>query len=133
MIIKPASLRSDFCPDTPEWLSGMLRNLCPACAGIAVRNHRNMQTLLTMLGMYTYGFLTAEYGLKPYYKIFALSEAVVNKYALNLAQLIFSEKCQKYPFVWFPTKESRPGVSIYKPDKTYTGYTFFQTTPHLPI
>lgn len=42
-MIKPASLRSDFRPDTPEWLSGMPRNHCPACAGIGVRNHRNTQ------------------------------------------------------------------------------------------
>lgn len=43
MIIKPASLRSDSRPDTQERLFGMPRNPRPACAGIAIRNHRNKQ------------------------------------------------------------------------------------------
>ena len=56
MMIKPASLRSDFRPDVPERLSGMPRNHRPACVGIGVRNHRNMQRSIARPGYVHYIF-----------------------------------------------------------------------------
>lgn len=46
-------------------------------------------------------------------------------YGLSLAQLVFSRKHDKYPYLWFPTKESVSGVIVNQREKTSAGLTFF--------
>ncbi|MDY6906506.1 MAG: arylsulfotransferase family protein [Thermodesulfobacteriota bacterium] len=80
---------------------------------------------LSMIIVFGYGFYTAKSNAPPYHTICETSNAVIKKYGLQLAQLIYKEKHKKYPYLWYPATETQSGVSIYKKKKTYNGYTFF--------
>ena len=71
------------------------------------------------------GFLTAESRGPLYYKISAVTGAAAEKYYIQLAQLMFSEKCDRYPFTWSATRETTPGVIICKENKVCPGATFY--------
>lgn len=78
-----------------------------------------------MIVAFGYGLIVAQFRTFPYYEISAVSRAATEKFRLQLAQLIFSKKHEKYPFVWFETEEPSSGVIIHKQGKTSPGVTFF--------
>jgi len=80
---------------------------------------------LCLILAYGYGFVTAKFKFFPNHQFVVAFQAAAAKYGLAVAQFVFSNKHDKYPFIWFPTNETTSGVVLHEKGHISPGLTFF--------